>query len=60
MSVLRPTLKMIAVSIIHQGKTYQKFLLLRYEDGKAVLSFERLQKLKKEFKIPAQDCISIG
>lgn len=60
MSVLRPTLKMTAVTIKHQGKTHQKFLLLCYEDGKPVLSFERLQKLKQEFKIPAQDCISIG
>ena len=54
MSVLRPTLKMITVSLRWNGELHQKRLMVRLVDGKPVLSSERLEKMKAEFSIPQE------
>lgn len=60
MSVLQPDLKLTAVTITAGEKKIQEFLMLRYENGKAVLSTERLTKLLEKHKVPGQMCINIG
>jgi hypothetical protein len=60
MSVLRPTVKLTAITITYNGKKIQEFLMLRYEDGKAILDNERLQKLLKKLSVPTGATITIG
>ena len=60
MSVLRPTIKLTAVTITSGNIRIQEFLMLRYEDGKAVLDTNRLMKLLAKHKVPRQACINVG
>lgn len=60
MSVLRPIMKMTAVTITYNGKKQTEFLMLRQENGHAVLDYGRLQKLLDKLKIPRGATYSIG
>ena len=58
--VLTPELKMTAVTITYNGKKYAHMLLLRYENGRAILSMERLNKMLERLRIPRGATFSIG
>lgn len=45
MSVTQLPMKLTLVNVSYNGKQHQEFIMCRMEDGKAVLSMERLNKI---------------
>jgi len=60
MSVLRPIVKLTAVTITYEGKKCQEFILCRHEAGRAILSQERLNKMLDKMKVPRGGTYTVG
>lgn len=60
MSVVQPNMKLTLINVYHEGKKHQEFIMCKYEEGRAVLSMDRLNKILDKLKVPRGGTYSVG